>query len=391
MATRRPGEPLRVALICPYSLSVPGGVQGQVVGLARAITELGHLAHVVAPVDGPLDNTGLLDLDGAVVSAGKSTNLPANGSVAPVSLSPMAWRRTLATIKGASYDVLHLHEPLAPGAGYICLSSSGLPMLGTFHRSGDSAPYRWFGALARRAVNRLDIRCAVSSAARDTAASAVGGDYRIVGNGIDTDRFADSSPWPVAGPTLLFVGRHEQRKGLRVVLDAYERACRSGTLPKGTILWVTGQGPETESLRRLHPGGDHLEWLGRVDDKELARRMMGAHVLLAPSLGGESFGVVLLEAMIARAGVIASDLPGYLDVLDSNGMTVQAGDVLSWEQAIVRGALDALSSTGICAGSALDAAVKHAEQWSMPVIAKQYIGLYNETITIHMNRIATSR
>jgi len=362
---------VRVALLCPYSLSRPGGVQGQVVGLAGALAHAGHDAVVLAPADDDVVVPGLAP--GALVRLGRSVGLPANGSVAPVALGPGTAWRAVRTVRRGGFDVLHLHEPLAPGPGYACLVACRLPKVGTFHRAGKSVAYSLLGPLARAAAGRLAARCAVSAEAEATAAEALGGSYDIIGNGVDLDRFASAAPWPVAGPTVLFVGRHEKRKGLEVLLEA------AGRLRRGTpvTIWVAGEGPDTDRLRRLHPPSDRLLWLGRVGDDELASRLAGAQVLGAPSLGGESFGVVLLEAMAARTAVVASDLPGYRAVVGDHGVLVAPGDVAAWSRALANVVTDAAAGTGRCAPATLDAAFAHAGRWSMADVAARYVAVYD--------------
>ena len=361
-------------MVCPYSLSRPGGVQGQVTGLARALTALGHDTVVLAPADGPVDIAGLDP--GAFVRLGGSVGLRANGSVAPVSLSPAAAVRAVRAVRRGGFDVLHLHEPLAPGPGYGCLVAGGLPTVGTFHRAGASIAYRLFGPLARRAVTHLAARCAVSDEAATTAREALGGSYEVIGNGIDLDRFAGAIPAATDGPTVLFVGRHEDRKGLGVLLEAFHRL-EPGAAP---ILWVAGEGPETQRLKHLHPPSDRVVWLGRLDDTELAARMAGAHALCAPSLGGESFGVVLLEAMAARTAVVASALPGYASVVGSHGLLVAPGDADALRRALATVTADAAGGTGRCAPAALEAAFVHASQWAMPAVAQRYVRVYDRVV-----------
>lgn len=375
---------LRVALVCPYSLSRPGGVQGQVVGLARALREAGHETVVLAPVDGPLEVPGLEPED--LVTLGRSIPVPANGSVAPISLSPSSVIRAVRAVRERGFDIVHLHEPLAPGPGYGCLLAGGEPKVGTFHRSGTGLAYRAFGPLARAAARRLDVRCAVSPEAMATASEVLGGSYELVGNGVDTDRFARAKPWPTTGPTVLFVGRHEKRKGLEVLLEAWDVLSASGGAA-GTgggagpgTLWVTGVGPETEVLRRRHPERPNLEWLGRVDDDELASRLAGAHLLCAPSLGGESFGVVLVEAMAARTAVIASDIPGYAFAAGELALLVAPGDIGALTDALSRGLSDASSGSGICAPVALDGALSQARKWSMQALSSRYEDIYRSLV-----------
>jgi len=364
---------VRVALLCPYSLSKPGGVQGQVLGLARALGALGHDPLVLAPTDGPVEIRGLPPQN--VVSLGRSLPLRANGSVAPVSLDPVAAGRAVRRLRRSGVDVVHLHEPLAPGAGYACLVLCPQPRVGTFHRSGASTAYRLLGPLARWAADRLDVRCAVSPEARATAAEALGGSYEIVGNGVELDRVASVEPWPTDGPTVLFVGRHERRKGLGVLLDAWGRLSEDEAVPL-TTLWVVGDGPETDALRARTSADSRVQWLGRVGDDELAARLRGADVLCAPSLGGESFGMVLLEAMAARTAVVASDIPGYAFVAGGHARLVAPGDVDAWSAALGGAVTEAAQGTGRSAPEALERAYDHAATWSMGRLAERYVEIY---------------
>ena len=216
---------LRVALVCPYSLSRPGGVQGQVLGLARSLGRLGHDVTVFAPVDRPGDAPSELDF----VATGHSVSLRANGSVAPVSVSPVAAREAVKRLRALRPDVVHIHEPFAPGLPYALLAGRHVPpMVATFHRSGGSVLYTLLSPVTRRLVRRLAVRCAVSEAAAATATAALGGSFEILFNGIEVDRFDGVEPWPTDGPTALFLGRHEERKGLAVLLEAWERMVDRG-------------------------------------------------------------------------------------------------------------------------------------------------------------------
>ena len=155
---------------------------------------------------------------------------------------------------------------------------------------------------------RLDLRCAVSEDARNLAHEHLGGEFEMLFNGIEVDRFAKADPWPTDGPTILFLGRHEERKGLRVLLAAMAH------LPVDCKLWVAGDGPLTAALMQEHAGDARIEWLGRISDDERAARLRGADVFCAPSIRGESFGIVLLEAMAASTPIVAGNLAGYANV-----------------------------------------------------------------------------
>jgi phosphatidyl-myo-inositol alpha-mannosyltransferase len=381
---------MRVALLCPYSLSRPGGVQGQVTGLARALGAHRHEVVVLAPFDGPGAasrrgaRAGAPDTDArgsyGFVALGRSLSLPANGSVAPVSLSPMAAVRAVRSIREGGFDVVHLHEPFAPGAGYACLVACSEPTLGTFHRSGAGVPYRVLGIPGRLLADRLDWRCAVSPEAGATARSVLGGTYEIVGNGVEVDRFEGAPRWPTQGPTVLFLGRHERRKGLGVLLDAWERGSLSVRHPD-SALWVAGDGPESEQLRRLHPPGSGVEWLGRIGDEERESRLAGAQVLCAPSLGGESFGMVIVEAMAARTAVVASDIPGYRFAAGSHARLVPPGDPTRLAQTLHEALGEAEASTGSCSPESLGRALAHARTWSMGALAARYASIYESLAT----------
>jgi phosphatidylinositol alpha-mannosyltransferase len=353
---------VRIGLVCPYSLTEPGGVQGQVVGLARALRGLGEDVRVLAPCDGPPPDAGVTPL-------GKSVPLASNGSFAPIAPDPACALRTIRVLRDEGFDVVHLHEPLVPGPTMTSLIFSASPMVGTFHRSGESAWYRTLRPLARWAAGRLAVRCAVSEDALATAVDALGGSYELVFNGIDVARFTKASPWPTEGPTIFFVGRHEPRKGLEVLLEAMT------ALPADVRLWVAGGGPQTPQLQAASAGDDRVEWLGRISDEELARRLRAADVFCAPSLHGESFGVVLLEAMAASTVIVASDLPGYRNVTRPgvDAILVPPGD----GQALARGLEQALEG-----GSRVAAMVAsgdcRAARFSMEHLAERYLDLYRD-------------
>ncbi|MGH9093199.1 MAG: glycosyltransferase family 4 protein, partial [Acidimicrobiales bacterium] len=320
---------MRVAMVCPYSLARPGGVQGQAAGLARSLRRLGHEVAVLAP-GGDGDAPGGDRDRGAPGGAGdgfdgahgigRAVGLRSNGSVAPVALSPAAAARVARFARDRGAHVVHLHEPLAPVAGYGCLLSRPAPLVGTYHRAGGSEWYRALGPLARWAGSRLDVACAVSDAAAATAGAATGRACEVLFNGVELERFAGAEPWPTEGPTVLFIGRHEARKGLATLLEAF------AAVPGPAVLWVAGDGPETAALRGRHPPSARLRWLGVLAEDEVARRLAGAHVLCAPSLRGESFGMVLLEGMAAGCAVVASDIPGYRAAAAGHAALVPPGD-----------------------------------------------------------------
>lgn len=363
-------------MVCPYSLSRPGGVQGQATGLARSLRRLGHEVAVLAPDGGggspgagaPGARAG--DRFDGLHRIGRAVGLRSNGSVAPVALSPAAATLVARFARDRGADVVHLHEPLAPVAGYGCLFSRPVPLVGTYHRAGGSGWYRALGPLARWAGSRLDVACAVSAAAAATATAATGRACEVLFNGVDLARFAGAEPWPTGGPTVLFLGRHEARKGLATLLDAF------AGLPGPAVLWVAGDGPETEALRHRHPPSERVRWLGVLPDDEVARRLAGAHVLCAPSLRGESFGMVLLEGMAAGCAVVASDLPGYRAAAAGHAALVPPGDAGALRDALAATLAGVAAGTGAGSEEALRAAARHAADWSMDRLAARYADLY---------------
>lgn len=291
-------------------------------GLARALSGRGHRVAVFAPTDGPYEGPPGVEL----VVCGHSVAVAANGSSAPVSLSPVAAVRALRTVRRGAFDVVHVHEPFAPGlTTALLLTSRRPPVVATFHRSGPSALYRVAGRLAAPATRRIEARCAVSEAAAATASDALGGSYRIIPNAVDVAAYRAATPWPADGRAVLFLGRHEERKGLGVLLEAFAMLSAGGRVPDAE-LWVAGDGPQTSTLRARYAGLAGCRWLGVVTEEEKRRRLAGAHVLCAPSLGGESFGVVLLEGMAAGALVVASDIDGYRQAAGGMAELVPPGD-----------------------------------------------------------------
>jgi phosphatidylinositol alpha-mannosyltransferase len=214
----------------------------------------------------------------------------------------------------------------------------------------------------------------VSADARDLAETALGGSYELLFNGIEVDRFAKATPWPSDGPTIFFIGRHEPRKGLAVLLEAMAH------LPPSVRLWVGGDGPDTDALRRRHAGDPRIEWLGRISDDEKARRLKGADVFCAPSLGGESFGVVLLEGMAARTATVASDLPGYRNVARPgvDATLVEPGDVEA-----LGAALRAVLTDADLEAHLVEGGTARAQHFSMDRLAERYTALFEDVVAEH--------
>ena len=356
---------MRVGLVCPYSLTLPGGVQEQVLGLASTLRGMGHQARVLGPCDGPPPEVG-------VIALGNCLPTQANGSVAPIAPDPSCALRTIRALRDEEFDVVHLHEPCAPGATVTALVQAPAPLVGTFHAAGVSGAYRWLRPLARWLASRLTVRCAVSEDAQALASRYLGGTYHLLFNGIEVDRFAKASPWPAQGRTILFLSRHEARKGLEVLLEALER------LPADMRLWVASDGPDTARLRERTAGDGRIEWVGRISEEEKARRLRAADVLCAPSLHGESFGLVLLEGMAARTPVVASDLPGYRNVArhDKEALLVPPGDADALAAALRRVLDSPETARALVAGGEA-----RAVEFSMDRLAACYLELYEAALS----------
>jgi phosphatidylinositol alpha-mannosyltransferase len=298
-------------------------------------------------------------------------SLAANGSVAPLAADPKAIRRTLEVLAAIRPDVLHLHEPLVPGPALTALLAGTVPAVGTFHASGRVPAYVWLRPAVRAVARRIGLRTAVSPEARTLAERWLGGACHVLPNGVEVERFAKADPWPLpqtpggSGRAILFVGRHEPRKGLEVLLKAFS------ALDTDAVLWVAGEGPETAALAGSAPA--NVEWLGRISDEELAGRLRTAAAFCAPSLHGESFGVVLLEAMAAGTPVVASDIAGYRDVArhDREAVLVPGGDVAALTEALRRVLDDPCLSARL-----VEAGTARAAGFSMERLAARYADLY---------------
>lgn len=312
---------MKVAIVCPYAWDLFGGVQSHVRALARALRARGHEVLVIAP---SLRRSEVVAGEEGVVLAGRSVRIPANGSVASLAFGPGAARSLRRAIDRFQPQVLHLHEPLIPSLSLLALRAATVPAVGTFHAAApSSAGYGLGRPVLGRLWRRLALTTAVSEDARSLVARYFPGDYALTPNGVETARFAEAQPRPVtAGRTVLFLGRIERRKGLEVLIRATARL----TTDRVTLV-VGGTGPQERDCRKLAArlGVDPI-FRGRVLEAELPGLYRGATVYCAPGVGGESFGIVLVEAMAAGTPVVCSDLPGYRSVAEPAALLVPPGD-----------------------------------------------------------------
>ncbi len=356
---------MRIGMISPYSLTVPGGVQGQILGLARAIRARGEYVRVLGPCDGPPPEPFVTPLGNCVPTG-------ANGSIVPLAPDPAAQLRTIRALRDEAFDVLHLHEPIAPGPTMTALLVKPAPIVGTFHRAGHSVAYDIFKPLTSRGAKRIAIRYAVSDDAEELAIQALGGTYERAFNAVDVSRYREGTATKTEGPTIFFIARHEERKGLSVLLDAFQQ------LPPDVRLWVGGVGPETPGLQSLYAGDPRISWLGEIDEDEKIDRMLGADIFCAPSLHGESFGIVLLEAMAAETAVVASDIPGYAKVTRNglDGALVPPGDPNKLARE-----LDQVLASPARRDELIASGSERVSEFSMRRLADLYLSAYRRAIT----------
>jgi phosphatidyl-myo-inositol alpha-mannosyltransferase len=404
---------VRIALVSPYSWTYPGGVTRHIEALAAELSAAGHEPRVLAPFD-PDDALSRrlhrgaapqpLDPPAGFVSLGRTFGLPANGAVSNISLAPNAVFALRRELRGGAYDVVHIHEPIAAIVGWDALGSAPLelPLVGTFHAYSTNVLFNAFAnALgARRRFNRLHARIAVSEAAAWTARRFFGGRYRIVPNGVHVaadamglwqeqgvvDGFgegvaAHGVPAACDAPAgsgdaplrILFVGLPVERKGLPVLLRAFE-ALRDH-IP--ATLTLVGPGPEDVAPLLLDPRG--VRALGKVADAEKSSQLAQADVLCAPSLHGESFGMVLTEAFAAHTPVVASDIPGYRDVVRQgiDGLLTPPGDALALAESLRQMALEPDRRRAMAA-----AARQRAERFAWPHVAAEIADCYEQAIAV---------
>jgi phosphatidyl-myo-inositol alpha-mannosyltransferase len=318
---------MRVGLVCPYSWDFPGGVQAHIRDLSEALTALGHEVSVLAPSDSD-DPPGL---PANFVSAGRAVAVPFNGSVARLAFGPATASRAKRWVRSGNFDVLHVHEPSLPSLSMLAVWASTGPIVGTFHlanpRSRAMAATSW---MVQPTVDKVLARIAVSEPARRTVVEHIGGDAVVIPNGVATAPFATAEPlpgWPGDGGSVGFLGRYDEpRKGFDVLVGAMERLV--GTRP-GLRLLVAGPGEEGAALAAMPPAvRERVTMLGRVSEEDKRRMLRSVDVYVAPNTGGESFGIILTEAMAAGTAVVASDLEAFRDVLDdgASGVLVPVGD-----------------------------------------------------------------
>ncbi|GGS77714.1 GDP-mannose-dependent alpha-(1-2)-phosphatidylinositol mannosyltransferase [Planobispora rosea] len=318
---------MRVGIVCPYTWDVPGGVQAHIRDLAEALIEDGHQVEVIAPAadDAPLPSY--------VTPAGRAVPVPYNGSVARLAFGFLSANRVRRWIREGRFDVLHVHEPFVPSLGVLACWAAKGPIVATFHASYQRSRALSVSApVLQSVVEKITGRIAVSDAARKTLVEHMGGDAVLIPNGVTVSRYAEAEPLPGwdDGEVIGFLGRmDEPRKGLPVLLEAFSLLA---PVRPGLRLLIAGPGDAGEVLEKVPAEfHDRVGMLGMVSEEDKVRAYHSVDVFCAPNLGGESFGIVLTEAMSAGAAILASDIPAFRRVLDDGqaGALFETGNARS--------------------------------------------------------------
>jgi phosphatidylinositol alpha-mannosyltransferase len=376
---------MRIALVSPYSWTYPGGVTRHIEALAERFIADGHHVRVLAPYDSPDTFSAILHRGAGpqslqppdyLVPLGRTVGFKANGAVSNLSITPYGVASMHRELRTGRYDVVHVHEPVAPLMGWVATDSTRLPLVGTFHSYSDSRISNGIANLigARRMLNRLHVRIAVSEAAAWTARRFFGGHYRVIPNGVQVD------PWLAANAAaapegdrlrIVFVGQAVERKGLPLLLHAFE-ALREHIPTELTVI-----GPTPGELAPLMLDDRGVRVLGKVDDARKRYELEHADVLCAPSLRGESFGMVLTEAFAGGTPVVASNIAGYRDVVRDgvDGILVPPGDAQALAE-VLRDLWDEPSRRSEMA----QAAARDVERFAWPRVASEVMDAYRDAI-----------
>jgi phosphatidyl-myo-inositol alpha-mannosyltransferase len=363
---------MRIGMVCPYSFDVPGGVQSHVLQLAEVMLARGQDVSVLAP------SSPHVKLPEYVVSAGRAVPIPYNGSVARLQFSPAVHGKVRRWLAEGDFDVLHLHEPNAPSLSMWALRVAEGPIVATFHTSTTkSLTLAVFQGVLRPWHEKIVGRIAVSDLARRWQMEALGSDAVEIPNGVDVASFASAPAldgYPRPGKTVLFLGRYDEpRKGMAVLIDALPALVEH--FP-GVQVLIVGRGDEAELRSKAGGLAGHLRFLGQVDDAVKASALRSADVYCAPHTGGESFGIVLVEAMAAGTPVVASDLHAFRRVLRDG----DAGRLVPVEDgaALAAGLVEVLESDQV-AKRYIAAGADAVRRYDWPVVANQIMRVY-ETV-----------
>ncbi|HCU48215.1 MAG TPA: alpha-(1-2)-phosphatidylinositol mannosyltransferase [Micromonosporaceae bacterium] len=370
---------MRIGIVCPYSLDVPGGVQLHVRDLAETLIEMGHQVSVLAPADDDQE------LPPYVVPAGRAVAVPYNGSVARLNFGPFSAARVRRWLHQGEFDVVHVHEPMAPSLSLLAVISADGPLVATFHTAMTRSRVMLAGRhVAQLVLEKITARIAVSALARKVQVEHLDGGAVEIPNGVAVAKFANAEPlpgYPRSGGTIGFLGRFtEPRKGFPLLVEALERI-----IPSRPGLRLLLAGPSELDEVELPPVvAERVDFLGRVSEVDKARMLRSVDIYVAPNTGGESFGMILTEAMAAGAPVVASDLDAFRRVLDggragalfSNGDSAALADVLTslLDDEDRRKEMAALASKAVAA-------------YDWPVVAERVLEVYASAIDAYVEPV----
>ena len=371
-------------MVCPYTWDVPGGVQEHIKELTEALIGLGHEVSVISPAD---DDTPLPHY---VVPAGRAVPVPYNGSVARLAFGFLSAARVRRWVKEGAFDVLHVHEPAAPSLSLLACWVADGPIVATFHTANPRSRALHAAYLAlQTALEKISGRIAVSEAARTTLVEHMGGDAVLIPNGVTISRYEKADPlpgWPGTGGVLGFLGRmDEPRKGLDVLLRAF--VLLAGQRP-GLRLLVAGRGDLDDAQSRVPAAfRDRLILLGQVSQEDKARFYHSVDVFCAPNTGGESFGVVLIEAMAAGAPIVASDLDAFRLVLRGG----RAGELFpTGDPAALAAAAGRLLDDPFLRGRLSAAATDAVRAYDWPMVARDVVKVYEAVVPWAVGKVTVA-
>jgi phosphatidyl-myo-inositol alpha-mannosyltransferase len=363
---------LKIGIVCPYGWDTPGGVQNHVRDLAEYLIAAGHNVSVLAPV---IDET---KIPSYVTSAGKPIAIPYNGAVARVLFGPIAFARVRQWIAQGDFDILHLHEPAIPSISLLACWAAEGPMVGTFHAAAKRQKAIFaIGPILEPVIEKLSARIAVSEAARETLTEHLETDAVVIPNGIYADRYRDGvaqEKWQ--GNTLGFIGRFEEpRKGLSVLVDALPIISR---FAPDVRVFIAGPGESDEVIESIDPQlRSRFTFLGKISEQDKANFLASISLYIAPNTGGESFGIILAEALAGGATVVASDIPAF-DSLLNHG---QFGELFESESStdLAKRVIDLLrdEKRRVELGKA---GKLHAQQFDWKVVADQIFSIYEMSL-----------
>lgn len=374
---------LKIGMVCPYGWDTPGGVQIHIKELAEFLIRAGHDVSVFAPVS---DDSQ--ELEPWLVSAGRPVSIPFNGAVARILFGPLASSRVRQWISAGNFDLLHLHEPAIPSLSLLACWAADGPMVGTFHAaSAKQKAITAVGPILEPVLEKLTARIAVSEMARATLKDHFATEAVVIPNGLETAKFAINQKnlaW-IGNPTIGFIGRFDEpRKGLDILISALPAILK--VFPQIKVL-IAGPGDKAEYLQKVEPGlRSRLTFLGKLSEEDKVKFFHSIDAYIAPNIGGESFGIILTEAMASGTAILASDIPAFAQLLnfgefgslfsseDPHSLASQLIDLLSDDEA-----RHALATSGLV----------QSRKYDWDSVAEQILDVY-EMVQVGNNKVSLS-